>query len=59
LRCLDLSIRPPGTLEIIGDSAAVLLMTEQNFRKIIGYRDLWMLKAALDQKGVLAQQEVA
>src|SRR5579884_652476 len=34
-------------------------MTEQNFRKIIGYRDLWMLKAALDQKGVLAQQEVA
>jgi hypothetical protein len=25
----------------------------------MGYRDLWMLKAALDQKGVLAQQEVA
>ena len=33
--------------------AAALLMTEQNFRKIMGYRDLWMLKAALDQKGVL------
>jgi len=25
----------------------------------MGYRDLWMLKAALDQNGVLVQQEVA
>jgi hypothetical protein len=40
-------------------AADALLMTEQNFRKIMGYRDLWMLKAALHQKGVLAQQEVA
>jgi len=40
-------------------AAAALLMTEQNFRKIMGYRDLWMLKAALDQKGVSVQQEVA
>lgn len=40
-------------------AAAALLMTEQNFRKIMGCRDLWMLKAALDQKGVLVQQEVA
>jgi transposase-like protein len=40
-------------------AAAALLMTEQNFRRIMGYRDLWMLKAALDQKGVFAQQEVA
>jgi putative transposase len=40
-------------------AAAALLMTEQNFRKIMGYRDLWMLKAALDRKGVLVQQEVA
>jgi putative transposase len=40
-------------------AAAALLVTEQNFRKIMGYRDLWMLKAALDQKEVLAQQEVA
>jgi transposase-like protein len=40
-------------------AAAALLMTEQNFRKIMGYRDLWMLKAALDQKGGLLQQEVA
>jgi putative transposase len=40
-------------------AAAALLITEQNFRKIMGYRDLWMLKAALDQKELLAQQEVA
>ena len=40
-------------------AAAALLMTEQNFRRIMGYRDRWMLKAALDQKGVLVQQEVA
>ena len=40
-------------------AAAALLITEQNFRKIMGYRDLWMLKAALDQKEVLVQQEVA
>ncbi len=40
-------------------AAAALLMTEQSFPKIMGYRDLWMLKAALNQKGVLAQQEVA
>jgi hypothetical protein len=25
----------------------------------MGYRDLWMLKAALDQNKVLVQQEVA
>ena len=30
--------------------AAALLMTENSFRKIVGYRDLWMLKAALDEK---------
>jgi transposase-like protein len=40
-------------------AAAALLMTEQHFRKIMGYRDLWMLKAALDQKGEWLQQEVA
>jgi transposase-like protein len=40
-------------------AAAALLMTEQNFRKIMGYRDLWMLKAALDRNTVLVQQEVA
>lgn len=40
-------------------AAAALLMTEQNFRKIMGYRDLWMLKAALDQNEVFVPQEVA
>jgi transposase-like protein len=40
-------------------AAAALLMTEQNFRKIMGYRDLWMLKAALDHKEVSLQGEVA
>ena len=29
-------------------AAAAFLMTEKNFRKIQGHRDLWMLKAALD-----------
>jgi putative transposase len=40
-------------------AAAALLMTEKNFRKIMGYRDLWMLKVALDRKEVLVEQEVA
>ena len=40
-------------------AAAALLMTEQNFRKIMGYRDLWMLKTALDRKEVSVQKEVA
>jgi len=30
-------------------AAAAALETEKNFRKIIGHRDLWMLKAALDE----------
>ena len=40
-------------------AAAALLETEKNFRKIMGYRDLWMLKAALDPNMVSAKQEVA
>ncbi len=40
-------------------AAAALLMTEQNFRKIMGYRDLWMLKSALDHKEVSPQSKVA
>lgn len=40
-------------------AAAALLITEQSFRKIMGYRDLWMPTAALDRKGVLVQQEIA
>jgi len=39
-------------------AAAALLFTERNFRKIMGYRDPWML-TALDQKGARIQQEVA
>lgn len=42
-----------------GWAAAALLMTEQNFRKIMGYRDLWMLKAALDQDAVSIRRQVA
>ena len=36
-------------------AGAALLMTEQHFRRMMGYRDLWMLKAALDQNQVLVQ----
>jgi len=39
--------------------AAAFLMTEKNFRKIQGYRDLWMLKTVLDEKQVLAERQVA
>jgi transposase-like protein len=31
-------------------AAAALLMTEQNFRRIMGYKDLWMLESALGRK---------
>jgi len=31
----------------------------KGIRKIMGYRDLWMLKTALDPNTVSAQQEVA
>ena len=37
-------------------AAAALLMTEKNFRKIQGYRDLWMLKAALEESSRSTQQ---
>jgi putative transposase len=40
-------------------AAAALLITEQNFRKVMGYRDLWMLKGALGRKEILVEQEVA
>jgi hypothetical protein len=30
-------------------AAAAALETEKNFRKIMGYKELWMLKAALDE----------
>jgi putative transposase len=38
-------------------AAAALLMTESNFRRIMGYRDLWMLAAALGRKPASPQEE--
>lgn len=43
----------------MGWAAAALLMTEENFRKIMGYRDLWMLKANLDQDQTSLKRQVA
>lgn len=40
-------------------AAAALLMTEQNFRKVMGCRDLGMLKSSLDLKEVVRQRETA
>jgi len=40
-------------------AAAALLMTEGNFRRIMGYRDLWMLEAALGRTSAASQQKVA
>jgi len=40
-------------------AAAALLMTEQNFRRIMGYRDLWMLKAALEENQTSLNKQVA
>jgi hypothetical protein len=40
-------------------AAAALLMTEQNFRKIMGYEDLWMLKSASDENQPSLKKQVA
>jgi transposase-like protein len=44
-------------------AAAAFLMTEKNFRKIQGYRDLWMLKAVLnpsaEEKQATSMEQVA
>ncbi|HVA00797.1 MAG TPA: transposase, partial [Terriglobia bacterium] len=40
-------------------AAAALLMTEQNFRRIMGYRDRWMLKAILDENQTSLKKQVA
>jgi putative transposase len=43
-------------------AASALLITEQHFNRIMGYRDLWILKAALDRldrNQAAAQQKVA
>ena len=37
-------------------AAAALLETEKSFRKIMGYQDLWMLKAVLDEETINPQQ---
>lgn len=39
-------------------AAAALMATEKNFRRILGWRDLWMLKAQLDGKGEVQQTAV-
>jgi hypothetical protein len=38
-------------------AAAAFMATEQRYRRILGYRQLWILKAHLDQPK--QQQEVA
>ena len=40
-------------------AAGALLETEKSFRKIMGYKDLWMLKAVLDEDNTQAQQVTA
>ena len=40
-------------------AAAAFLATEKNFRRIQGYRDLWMLKAALENPMEDAKEKVA
>lgn len=40
-------------------AAAAALETEKSFRKIMGHRDLWMLKAALDDDQALSDQASA
>ena len=37
-------------------AAAAALETERNFRKIIGHKDLWMLKAVLDEDRLLSDE---
>ena len=40
-------------------AASAFLATEKNFRRIQGYRDLWMLKAALENQMEDAKEKVA
>jgi len=40
-------------------AAAAYLETEKHFRRIMGYRDLWMLKALLDEGQTQPQEQVA
>jgi len=40
-------------------AASALLITERHFNRIMGYRDLWILKAALGRNQAVAEQKVA
>jgi putative transposase len=40
-------------------AAAALLATEKNFRRILGYQDLWMLKAALGRNQESSKEKAA
>lgn len=40
-------------------AAATLLMTEKNFRRIMGHKDLWMLKAALGRNQESLKEKAA
>src|SRR5437667_2118735 len=40
-------------------AAAAFLVTESNFRRIMGYRDLWMLEAALGRKTPSLEERAA
>ena len=40
-------------------AAAALLATEKNFRRIMGYRDLWRLKAALGRSKESSKEKAA
>jgi putative transposase len=40
-------------------AAAAFLDAEQSFRRILGYRDLWMLKAILNDDQVANGQKAA
>jgi hypothetical protein len=39
--------------------AAAFLATEKNFRRILGYRDLWRLKAKLENEVALDWPQAA
>jgi hypothetical protein len=40
-------------------AAAAFLAAEQSFRRILGYRDLWMLKAILNDNQVANDEKAA
>jgi hypothetical protein len=40
-------------------AAAAFLDAEQSFRRILGYRDLWMLKALLNENQVANREKAA